>query len=335
MTTTPKAIEIRKQQIQNVFSNPDNLNRLLPYFNNDKSKAEKFKQTLAMIAMSDKFKDVEPLSIFKCGISCAELALNPQPSLGQAYFVTYNNKLEFTIGTKGYITLLERANKACKSYLVYDCDKFNFSINGFDETFEFQPNFDQRKESDPKWIDAHLKGCLVLIKNLTTGILTTTFVPVEKLKSLRAKSPSLRGKYPQYSPWNTSPAEMFMTKGIRYVISKTSLDNENIAKAMSYDAENEIESEMTQPTNLIDEDGEARIELMDLITKGNVDQMETMKSFISSHTNGKQLKDLDYDECHKIMNLWNESIIDVKSKDAEKIEQSEDNYDPEVQQELL
>jgi len=317
------SIEIRKQKlkkVQSVFTDPKNLERFLPYFNGDKSKAEKFKQTLAMIAMSDKFLDVDPNTILKCGINCAELGLSPQPSLGQAYFVTYKKKLEFTIGTKGYITLLERAKKACKAYLIYDVDQFYMSIAGFDETFSLVQNFKERKESDTKWVDAHLKGGLVLIKNLVTGILTTTFVPVDKLKSLRARSPSFNGQSSQYSPWNTSASEMFLTKSIRYVISKTSLDenSEQLIKALSLSFEDEIEEAEIMPTlpkteeeNDVDE---ARIELMDLITKGDSKLMNTLKQFISSSFDGKQLKDLTYEECHVAMGIYEDSLADLESK---------------------
>ena len=78
----------------------------------------------------------------------------------------------------------------------------------------------------------------------------------------------------------------------------------------------------------VDETKEAQSLLMDTLTENDPKKMDFMKKFIADHTEGKTLAELSYDECHSLM----QQVADYKSK---QVEQSEDNYDPEVQQELL
>lgn len=94
----------------------------------------------------------------------------------------------------------------------------------------------------------------------------------------------------------------------------------------------------------------ARTELMDHITQGDSKMMNTLKKFIASNTEGKELKDLDYDECAKLTTIWDEALEDVKKVELVKKEEiktaplptrpvpptpSEDNDIPEIQEEMF
>lgn len=76
----------------------------------------------------------------------------------------------------------------------------------------------------------------------------------------------------------------------------------------------------------VDETKEAQGVLMDLLTEGDPKKMDFMKKFIADHTEGKTLAELTYDECHSLI---------AQLESYKNPEQSEDNFEPEVQQDLL
>lgn len=225
----------RKQQISEFFSKPEQLSRFIPYFDGDENKASKFKQTLMMIAMDDKMSKYDIGSIFKCGITCAEIGLNPQQNLGQVYFVPYKGKLQLQIGYKGWITLLERAGKICKTHNVYKGDLFNVTVEGFDEKIQFTPDFESRKESSSKWVEENLRGIVVIIRDIERKVDLVKFVQKDKLTQLKSFSQSAGSSM---SPWNDFAIEMYQAKAIKYVISKTSIDEKT---ALAIEVENKLD----------------------------------------------------------------------------------------------
>ncbi len=105
----------------------------------------------------------------------------------------------------------------------------------------------------------------------------------------------------------------------------------NNATSIPYSKTSQLQdsvSEKKEPVDVVEKEDvdSARMELMDLVTKGESKKMEVLKKFIADHTEGKNLAELTYDECHSL-------IAEIES--YKKPEQSEDNYDPEVQPELL
>lgn len=118
-------------------------------------------------------------------------------------------------------------------------------------------------------------------------------------------------------------------RGILAMVNMSIPDEEELKQMTSGEIEPQpIKIAQIQDVVEVDETKEAQGELMDLLTEGDPKKMDYMKKFIADHTEGQHLAQLTYDECHSLM----QKIADYKST---QVEQSQDNYDPAVQQELL
>lgn len=228
----------RKNQIVKIIESGEINSRLAALFSNDEPKATKFKATLLNIALDAGLQTCTPVSIVKSALMLAELDLPLAKALGQAYIVRYKQDAEAVVGAKGWLALAERAGKTIKVKPVYNCDEFEMIDNGFDETITLKPNLDERKEFEPKWVEENLKGILVAVRDNTTHVISNTWVSVGKIKQIAGKSPS-RGK--GFSPYNDWAIEMYQAKAIKYVLSKTAM-NETIGRAVEIDNRLDIKS---------------------------------------------------------------------------------------------
>jgi len=233
------AIVERKSQITRMMESGEITNRLNSLFSENKDKASKFKATLLNIALDNSLNACTPASIVKSALMVAELGLPLAKGLGQAYIVKYKQDAEAQIGYKGWLALAERNGKAVKAKPIFKCDEFELIDNGFDETVVFKPNYDERKEFQPSWVKDNLKGVLVAIKDINTGTISNTFVSVGKLNQIAGVSPSVKkGSYSPYTDWGL---EMFQGKAIKYVLSKTAM-NEDLGRAVEIDNQMDIKA---------------------------------------------------------------------------------------------
>lgn len=233
------AVTEKKGQIVSILNAKEIQDRLSSLFNKDNGKAEKFKATILNIALEQSLANCTPASIIKSALMIAELDLPLAKGLGQAYIVKYKADAEAQIGYKGWVALAERSGKIVKAKPVFSCDEFELIDNGFNETVTFKPNFEERKEYQPKWVDENLKGVLVAIKDNATGVISNTFVSIGKLKQIAGVSPSVKkGSYSSYTEWGL---EMYQGKALKYVLSKTAM-NETIGKAVEIDNQLDIKS---------------------------------------------------------------------------------------------
>lgn len=222
----------RKSQITKIIESDEIHNRISILFQNNKDKAERFRATLLNVALDESLRTCTPASIVKSALMIAELGLPLAKGLGQAYIVRYKQDAEAIIGYKGWLALAERSGKAVKAKPVFKCDEFELIDNGFDETVTFKPNYDERQEYKPAWVKDNLRGVLVSIRDNVTGVVSNTFVSVGKLNQIAGVSPSVKkGSYSPYTEWGL---EMFQGKALKYVLSKTAM-NETIGRAVEID----------------------------------------------------------------------------------------------------
>jgi len=233
-------VQKRKDDVSRFFNEQSVQDKLNAYFENNENKIEKFKSTMTMLSMEQDFQKWKPMSIMACGIQAAQIGLSPQKSLGLVYFVAYKGQLELTVGYKGWQALLERSGKAVKSFPVYKCDEFSMEVKGFEEIVSLKPNYDEHNEGDVTWVDENLRGILVAIKDTSNGIVYNKFVHKAKLDQLKGQSPSVKKQ--RFSPWTHFALEMFMAKAIKYVISKTAMD-EKVSLAVKIEDELEIKQQ--------------------------------------------------------------------------------------------
>lgn len=80
-------------------------------------------------------------SIFPCMFNAAKLALNPDPVMGQIYFIPYKGVLTYQIGYKGLIELAYRSGRVAniRAGLVYEKDKWTFNETETGQHYNFEP----------------------------------------------------------------------------------------------------------------------------------------------------------------------------------------------------
>lgn len=249
MSTQNQVALQRKQQITNLVDNEQIQSRIVKLFDNNSDKAEKFRATIMNMALDYSLSNCTPQSIVKSALDIAEVGLPLAKSLGQAYIVKYKTDAQAQIGYKGWLAIAERCGKSVKAKPIFSCDFFKMYDNGFDETVEFIPNYDERQDHNVSWVENNLKGVLVALKDHQTDFVTNQFVSFDRIKKIAGMSPTLDGvdedgnlkrktsyKTGQliqavYDTWNL---EMYQAKAIKYVVSKTPM-NEQMAQAVELD----------------------------------------------------------------------------------------------------
>lgn len=256
MNTQNQVALQRKQQITNLVDNEQIQYRIVKLFGNNQDKAEKFRATIMNIAMDYSLNTCTPQSIVKSALDIAEVGLPLAKSLGQAYIVKYKADAQAQIGYKGWLAIAERCGKSVKAKPIFKCDFFKMYDNGFDETVDFEPNYDERQDHNVAWVEENLRGVLVALKEHKTGFITSQFVSFDRIKKIAGMSPTLNGvdengqlkrktshktgKVIQavYDTWNL---EMYQAKAIKYVVSKTPM-NEQMAQAVELDNQRDIQA---------------------------------------------------------------------------------------------
>lgn len=91
-------------------------------------KSERF-QRVALTAFSNnkKLQQCEPVSFLAAMMQSAQLGLEPNTPLGQAYLVPYGNQVQFQLGYKGLIDLATRTGQyqSIYAHAVYENDEFD------------------------------------------------------------------------------------------------------------------------------------------------------------------------------------------------------------------
>ena len=91
--------------------------------------AERFERLVFSAWNSNpKLKLCTPISFLAAAMTSAQLGLEPNTPLGQAYIIPYGNKATFQIGYKGLLTLLWRSSEiqTVDAQTVYEKDEFEF-----------------------------------------------------------------------------------------------------------------------------------------------------------------------------------------------------------------
>lgn len=95
--------------------------------------AERFTRiTLSALSKNPKLQECTPTSFLAAMMTAAQLGLEPNTPLGQAYLIPYKNKgiaeCQFQIGFKGLIDLAYRSGEVSmiEAHTVYDDDEFDF-----------------------------------------------------------------------------------------------------------------------------------------------------------------------------------------------------------------
>lgn len=102
---------------------------------------------MAMTALTTnpKLADCSPQSFIGACLTAAQLGLEPNTPLGQAYLIPYGKQCQFQVGYKGLIELVYRSEivKSLTAQIVYENDKFDYAL-GLNPTLEHVPAMKDR-----------------------------------------------------------------------------------------------------------------------------------------------------------------------------------------------
>lgn len=217
-----------------------------------KVKADKFVTDLTLLGMDKSILECEPVSVFSVALKIAQVGLSIVKEQKQAYIVPFVEqgvkKAQLQIGYIGWRILAKRAGYDIDAELVYECDKFEYTVDENGKKFIFEANLKDRNETDAAWINENLLGAMVWAKD-KNGV-TRDFISAKKLNQLKNTNQAV--KKGKFSAWTNWSEEMYKAKAIKYIASKLPTDDFMLMSAVN--AENEAYKEQPkieqQPQNL-------------------------------------------------------------------------------------
>ena len=207
--------------------------------------------TLSALSSNPDLQGTTPASFLGAMMTAAQLGLEPNTPLGQAYLIPYKNKgtleCQFQLGYRGMIDLAYRSGEVqiIQAHIVYANDKFDFSF-GIDPKLNHVPALGDRGEA------THVYA-MFRTKDGGYGFDVMTIDDVRRHASKYSKSYSS-----SYSPWNTNFEEMAKKTVLKRVLKYAPLKSD-FARAVAADGsiKTEIDSDMLDVTpKMIEVDGE-------------------------------------------------------------------------------
>ena len=209
-----------------------------------KVKADKFVTDLTLLGMDKSILECEPVSVFSVALKIAQVGLSIVKEQKQAYIVPFSErgvkKAQLQIGYIGWRILAKRAGYDIDAELVYECDKFEYTVDENGKKFIFEANLKDRNETDAAWINENLLGAMVWARD-KNGV-TRDFISAKKLNQLKNTNQAVKAG--KFSAWTNWSEEMYKAKAIKYIASKLPTDDFMLMSAVN--AENEAYKEQAK-----------------------------------------------------------------------------------------
>lgn len=156
------------------------------------------KLALAAQQKSTALQECSLNSIFLCLFQCAELGLEPNTPLGQAYLIPFKGVCTLVIGYRGLIGLARRSGslKQIEAHVVHERDSFKLRF-GLEPILDHEPCLD----GDPG--APRLAYC---VAQLDDGARHVEVMTIHEVNRIRDRSPSAKSK--RESPWDSDYEEM-------------------------------------------------------------------------------------------------------------------------------
>lgn len=286
--TTVKSLLIKKQiEIASMLPKHINVERFM-------------KSALLVVARSPQLQKCTPMSVVASVINAAELGLDFTPAKGEAYLVPFwnskNNCMEaqFMPGYRGFIALARRSGvvKNIDAHLVYTNDEFELEYGATPKLHHKPEIFKERGRV--------VGGYAIAFFDDET--FQATFMGVEELNSIKARTKSKDRNGNITGPWVTDEKEMQKKTTVRRLFKYLPV-SVDLEKAMQYDnratriVENEIEengksrtetlAEMLASTPDIAVSDDAEYEDIPAGTTADTDKSEPEKQKSKSKTEPK------------------------------------------------
>lgn len=221
--------------------------------------SERF-QRIALTAFNGntKLQQCNPTSFLAAMMQSAQLGLEPNTPLGQAYLIPYGNQVQFQVGYKGMLDLAQRTNKYknIQAQIVYSNDEFEIEY-GLNPVLKHIPYMDGDR--------GHIIGYYA-VYNLVNGGQGFEYMTREEVERHAKKF----SKTYNNGPWKTDFDEMakktVLKKLLKYAPMSTELatsvnideavvDNKKLASKQDRD-ENILQDVEWSFTNVDEETGE-------------------------------------------------------------------------------
>ena len=220
--------------------------------------SERF-QRVALTAFSSnqKLQQCNPTSFLAAMMTSAQLGLEPNTPLGQAYLIPYGASCQFQIGYKGLLELAQRSGKfkTIYAHTVYSNDEFDLAY-GLEQTLKHKPNFSDRGDSI---------GYYAVYKLTNDGEAFVYMTKDEILKFAKEKSKTFGS-----GPWQTDFDAMAKKTVIKQLLKYAPISIE-IQKAIVQDETSK--SRFEKDMDLVEDDGVIDISA----TEVDVDTGEVME----------------------------------------------------------
>lgn len=193
------------------------------------------------LSATPQLNECTPASFLGAMMNAAQLGLEPNTPLGQAYLIPFkNNKkgtvdCQFQIGYKGLIDLAYRSGEVSmvQAHIAYENDEFHFEY-GIDPKLTHVPAMENRGEA--KWVYAMFK-----LQNGGYGF------EVMSVSDVRAHAKKYSQSYSSsFSPWSTNFEEMAKKTVLKRVLKYAPLKSDFVKQvAADETVKIEIDSDMS------------------------------------------------------------------------------------------
>lgn len=179
------------------------------------------RMTMTAAAGNEKLKQCTPQSFIGAALTAAQLGLEPNTPLGQAYLIPYGKTCQFQIGYKGLLDLANRSGllKNVTAQIVYENDEFEFEF-GLEPKLKHKPAMSDRGEA--VWVYATY--------HLTNGGYNFEVMSMDEVREFARK----KSKTFNNGPWQTDFEAMAKKTVLKRVLKYAPLKSET-ASAVAQD----------------------------------------------------------------------------------------------------
>lgn len=217
---------------------------------------------LTAVSVNPKLGACTPESFCGAMMQAAQLGLEPNTPLGQAYLIPYGNQAQFQIGYKGLIELAHRSGefKSIEAHTVHENDEFSYEY-GLEPKLVHKPAL---KDRGP--VIAYY--AVYTLRNGGFGFEVMSYEDVKKHKEKYSKA--------RFSPWNDNFDEMAKKTVLKKVLKYAPI---RIEFAREIAADNSIKTELSEDmVDIPSEPIEVEAEVEKTEEQPQAEEQETIKT---------------------------------------------------------
>lgn len=157
---------------------------------------------LTAVQNTPKLLECDRRSLLSAVMTCAQLGLEPDGVLGQAYLVPFKGKVQFIAGYKGLISLAFNSGDVTSLKAMEVCENDHFSYEyGLDEHLRHKPAAGERGEVIAFYAYARLRGGGFVFEIMSRA-------EVEKVRDGSEGYKAFKAGFTKSTPWNDHFVQM-------------------------------------------------------------------------------------------------------------------------------